>query len=62
MGLKAETEWFIMAAQDQKQEYTRDYQARIIKNGADLIFRIYDQYDEIVDDLVSCYPVTRPTE
>ena len=61
VGLKAETEGFIMAAQDQSL-FTRNYQARIIKNGADPKCRMCDQYDETIDHLVSGCPIIRPTE
>ena len=61
VDLKAETEGFIMAAQDQSL-YTRSYQARIIKNEVDTKCKMYDQYDETVDHLVSGSHVIRPTE
>ena len=51
-GLKAETEGFIMAAQDQSL-FTRNYQSKIAKNGADPKCRFCDQYDETIDHLVS---------
>ena len=60
-GLKAETEGFIMAAQDQNV-YTRNYQAIIIKNGVDPKSRMYDHYDETVNHLVSGCPVIGPNE
>ena len=41
VGLKAETEGFIMVAQDQRL-YTRNYQVRIIKNWVDPKCRICD--------------------
>ena len=50
VGLKAETEGFIMAAQDQSL-FTRNYQARIIKNGADPKCRMCEKFDETIDHL-----------
>ena len=50
-----------MAAQDQGL-YTRNYQARIMKNGVDSKCQMCDQYDETVDHLVSGCPVIHPTE
>ena len=61
MGLKAETERFIMAAQDQSL-YTRNYYPRIIENGVDPKCRMCNQYDETVDPLVSGCSVIDPTE
>ena len=52
MGLKAETEGFIMAKQDQSI-HTRNDQARIMKNVVDPYCRLCDKYDETVDYLVS---------
>lgn len=50
-----------MAAQDQSL-FTRNYQARIIKNGADPKCRMCEKFDETIDHLVSGCPVIRPTE
>ena len=61
MGLKAETEGFIMAAQDQSL-FSRKYQSKIVKNGADPKCHFCDQYDETIDHLVSGCPSLTPTE
>ena len=42
-GLKAGTEGFIMGAQDQSF-FTRNYQAKIIKNGADPKCRFCEKF------------------
>ena len=55
-GLKAETEGFILAAQDQSL-YTRNYQAHIIKNGADPKCRFCDGATETIDHIISGCPV-----
>lgn len=60
-GLKAETEGFIIAAQDQSL-FTRNYQANILKNGADPTCRFCDQFTETIDHLVSGCPVLTPSE
>ena len=60
-GLKAETEGFIIAAQDQSL-FTRNYQANILKNGADPKCRFCDQHTETIDHLVSGCTVLAPTE
>ena len=52
VGLKAESEGFIMTAQNQSLN-TRNYQTTIIKNGVDPKYKICHQYDETVDHLVS---------
>ena len=59
--LKAETEGFIIAAQDQSL-YTRNYQAQILKNGVDPTCRCCGKFDETVDNLVSGCPVLAPKE
>ena len=61
MGLKAETEGFIMAAQDESL-FTRNCQSKIVKNGADPKSRFYDQYDETIDHLMSRCPILTPNE
>ena len=61
MGLKTETEGFIMAAQEHSL-YTGDCQSRIIRNDVDPKCRMCDQYDETVDHLFSGCPVIRPTK
>ena len=55
-GLKAETEGFIFAAQDQSL-FTRSYQANIFRNGASDKCRFCDNYIETADHLVSGCPV-----
>ena len=60
-GLKAETEGFIVAAQDQSL-FTRNYQANILKNGADPKCRICEEYNETIDHIVSGCPVLRKNE
>ena len=60
-GLKAETEGFILAAQDQSLS-TRNYQANVLKNGADPKCRFCDQYTETIDHLISGCPVLAPNE
>ena len=52
LGLKAETEGFILAAQDQSL-FTRNYQANILRNVASDKCRFCDNYTETVDQLVS---------
>ena len=61
MGLKAETEGFIMPVQDQSL-FTRNYQSKIVKNGTDPICRFCDQYDETIDHLVSGCHILTPNE
>ena len=51
-GLKAETEGFIVAAQDQAL-FTRNYQANVIHNGADDKCRFCNKSTETIDHLVS---------
>ena len=60
-GLKAETEGFIIAAQDQSLP-TRNYQSKIVKNGVSPKCRFCDQYDETIDHLVSGCPILTPKE
>ena len=60
-GLKAETEGFIMAAQDQSLK-TRNYQANIQKNGANPKCRLCDVSLETIDHIVAGCPVLAPTE
>ena len=50
-----------MAAQDQSL-FTRNYQSKIAKNGADPKCRFCDQYDETIDHLVSGCSVLTPNE
>ncbi|XP_066926768.1 uncharacterized protein [Clytia hemisphaerica] len=60
-GLKAETEGFILAAQDQSL-FTRNYQANILKNGSDPNCRFCNKHVESIDHLVSGCPVLTPNE
>ena len=60
-GLKAETEGFILAAQDQSL-MTRNYQANILKNGADQRCRFCNNHVETIDHLVSGCPTLTPNE
>ncbi|XP_063585774.1 uncharacterized protein LOC134763144 [Penaeus indicus] len=55
-GLKAETEGSILAAQDQSL-FTRNYQANILKNGANEKCRFCDTHKETIDHLISGCPV-----
>ena len=59
VGLKAETEGFIMAVQDQGL-LRRNWLVRI--NGADPKCWMCDQYNEAIDHLVSEYHVIRPNK
>ena len=61
LGLKAETEGFILAVQDQSL-FMRNYQANILRNGACDKCRFCDNYTETVDHLVSGCPVLAPKE
>ena len=54
-GLKAETEGFILAAQDQSL-ITRNNQAKVMKNGADPRCPICTQYEKTIDHLISGCP------
>ena len=60
-SLKAETEGFIIAAQDQSL-FTRNYQANILHNGADPKCRFCDKSVETIDHLVSGCSVLAPSE
>ena len=60
-GLKAETEGFIIAAQDQSLP-TKLYQHSIIKNGSDPKCRMCHNCDESVDHIVSGCPVLAKDE
>ena len=51
-GLKAETEGFILAAQDQCL-LTRNYQANILHNGVDSKCRLCDEKVETIDHIIS---------
>ena len=58
-GLKAETEGFIFAAQDQSL-VTKNFQANIIRNGTDSKFRFYGEKVETIDHLISGCSVLTP--
>lgn len=60
-GLKAETEGFILAAQDQSL-FTRNYQANILHNGADPKCRFCEERIETIDHLVSGCSILTPGE
>ena len=60
-GLKAETEGFILAAQDQSL-FTRNYQAKVMKNRTDPRCCICTQYEETIDHLLSGCPTLTPNE
>ncbi|XP_063585357.1 uncharacterized protein LOC134762740 [Penaeus indicus] len=60
-GLKAETESFILAAQDQSL-FTRNYQANILKNGTNEKCRFCDTHKETIDHLISGCPVLATNE
>ena len=60
-GLKAETEGFIIAAQDQSLR-TKNYQAKIMKTQEDPKCRFCNQYNETIDHLVSACPTLAKTE
>jgi len=60
-GLKAETEGFIMAAQDQSL-FTRNFQANVLHNGADPKCRFCDKSTETIDHLVSGCSILAPNE
>ena len=60
-GLKAESEGFILAAQDQSL-LTRNYQANVMKNGADPKCRFCNDMIETVDHLISGCKVLAPVE
>jgi len=51
-GLKAETEGFVIAAQDQSLP-TRNYQCKILKTDTDSKCRLCHKYDETIDHIVS---------
>ena len=60
-GLKAETEGFIMAAQDQSL-FTRNYQANIIRNGTDPRCRLCEDKVETIVHLVAGCLILAPKE
>ena len=60
LGLKSETEGFIIAAQDQSLP-TKTSQANILENGADAKCRACKKYTKTIHHLVSGCPVLAPT-
>ena len=60
-GLKAETEGFIIAAQDQSLN-TNVYKSKIINTGTNPMCRLCHQYQETIDHLTSGCPVLAKTE
>ena len=60
-GLKAETEGFIMAAQE-RCLYTRNYQANIVKNGTDPNCRFCEDKIETFNHLFAGCPILVPKE
>ena len=61
LGLKGETEGFILAAQDQSL-FTHNYQANVLHNGADESCRFCEDKLETIDHLVSGCSVLTPNE
>ena len=61
IGLKAETEGLIIAAQDQSLA-TRSYHHRIMKDGTDPQCRICGKYEETVNHIISGCPELAKTE
>ena len=59
--LKAKTEGFILAAQNQSL-LTRNYQSKIMKNGVDPRCRICTQHEETIDHLISGCSTLAPNE
>ena len=60
-GLKAETEGFIIAAQDQSLP-TRNYKANIVKDGSDPSCRVCGKFPETVDHIVAGCPILADKE
>ena len=60
-SLKAETEGFIFAAQDQSLK-TKNYIAKVMKTGSDPLCRYCGQFDETIDHLVSGCPILAKNE
>ena len=60
-GLKAETEGFIMAAQDQSL-CTSNHQGNMTKNGTDSRCRLREDKIETMDHLVAGCPILAPKE
>ena len=61
IGLKAETEGLIIAAQDQSLA-TRSYHHRIMKDGTDPQCRICGKYEETINHIISGCPELAKTE
>ena len=61
IGLKAETECLIIAAQDQSLA-TRSYHHRIMKDGTDPQCRICGKYEETINHIISGCPELAKTE
>ena len=61
LGLKSETEGFIIAAYDQSLP-RRNFQANILENGADPQWRVCDKHTKATNHLVSGCPILAPTE
>ena len=60
-GLKAETEGFIVAAQDQSL-FTRNFQANILHNGADPRCRFCNTSTKTIDHFISGCTILAPNE
>ena len=60
-GLKSDTEGLIIAAQDQSL-MTKQYQSEIMKNEMNPKCRLYNQYNETIDHIVSGCPVLAKSE
>ena len=60
-GLKSETEGFIIAVQDRSLP-KRNFQANILRNGADPKCRVCDKHIETIDHLVSDCLILASTE
>lgn len=58
---KAETEGFILAAQDQSL-LTKNYQANVLRNGASQNCRSFDDKLEMIDHIISGYNILVPNE
>ena len=60
-GLKAETERFIVAAQDQRL-FTKNFQANILHNGADPRCRLCNTSTETINQFISGCTIFAPNE
>ena len=61
LGLKSDTEGFIIAALDQSLP-TRNFQDNILETGTDAKCRVCDKHTETIDHLVSGCPILASTE